>query len=256
MEVKQYSYYNKEVGFDFQNLLNDMDAAPNGSAFLLHACAHNPTGYDPSIEQWKEISQLMKHKNHIPFFDCAYQGFASGDADHDALAIRTFVDDGHNILLAQSYAKNFGLYGERVGALSVVCASAEEKDRVESQLKIIIRPMVSNPPANGARIVEQILSDDQLSKQWYGECKQMAERIIEMRHLLRSNLQDLGSQHDWSHVTDQIGMFSFTGLSPEQVAKLQSDYSIYCTGDGRFSMAGINSSNVAYIAEAVHAVTK
>ena len=135
--------------------------------------------------QWAELSQLLLRKRHVVFFDSAYQGFASGDADRDAAAVRRFVADGHQILLAQSYAKNFGLYGERIGALSVVCADAEEKARVESQLKILVRPMYSNPPVYGARLVATVLSDDALHAQWSGECKDMADRIIAMRTALR-----------------------------------------------------------------------
>ncbi len=257
MQVKQYKYYKPETrGLDIQGLLDDMKTAPDGSAFLLHACAHNPTGVDPSLEQWKEISALMKKKKHLPFLDCAYQGFASGDADKDAGAVRLFVKDGHNVILAQSYAKNFGLYNDRVGAISVVCANPEEKDRVESQLKILVRPNYSNPPAQGARIVEHILSSKTLKPQWYAECKSMADRIIKMRTLLRDTLEkDLKSPLKWKHITDQIGMFAFTGLSPVQVEKMKDVHHIYLTKDGRISMAGVTSDNVKYIAEAIHKVT-
>ena len=167
MNVKQYRYYDSNtIGLDLDGMISDIKAAPSGSVFLLHACAHNPTGIDPSIDQWKEISHAMKEKKHRAFFDCAYQGFASGNAEKDAAAIRLFVDDGHLICLAQSFAKNFGLYGERVGAFSVMCKDPEEAARVESQLNIIVRPMYSNPPTNGARIVQTILEDPLLSSQW------------------------------------------------------------------------------------------
>jgi aspartate aminotransferase len=147
---------------------------------LLHACAHNPTGVDPTQEQWKAISEACKSKNHFVFFDLAYLSFASGDPDKDAWALRYFVDQGHSIALAQSFAKNFGLYGERVGAFSLVCESAEEKKRVESQLKILVRAMYSNPPIHGARIVAEILEDEGLMNIWRGEVKGMADRIITM----------------------------------------------------------------------------
>ena len=258
MQVAQYRYYDPATrGLDLKGLLEDMDKVPDGSAFLLHACAHNPTGVDPTHAQWKEISSLMKKKKHLAFFDCAYQGFASGDADKDAGAIRLFVDDGHLVCLAQSYAKNFGLYNERVGAFSVVTKDTDECARVESQLKILVRPNYSNPPANGARIIDTILSDPVLKPQWYKECKSMADRIINMRALLRKTLEkDLGSKQSWKHVTDQIGMFAFTGLSKDQVVKLRETHHIYMTADGRISMAGVTSGNVKYIAEAIHAVTK
>lgn len=257
MQVKQYKYYNAQTrGLDLSGLLGDMENAPNKSAFLLHACAHNPTGVDPSPSEWKQISSVMKRKEHIPFFDCAYQGFASGDANKDAGAIRQFVEDGHLVCLAQSFAKNFGLYNDRVGAFSVVCASKEEAERVESQLKILVRPNYSNPPAHGARIVETILSSPTLKAQWKLECKSMADRIIEMRTLLRSELAAAGSTKEWKHITDQIGMFAFLGIDKKQVDLMRSEHHIYMTGDGRISMAGVSKQNVKYIATALHQVTK
>lgn len=256
MTVKQYKYYDpKSISVDFEGMLGDIDQAPDGSAFLLHACAHNPTGVDPTESQWREISSLMKKKGHLPFFDCAYQGFASGDADRDAWAIRLFVEEGHMICLSQSFAKNFGLYGERVGALSVVCQDADEAKRVESQLKILIRPNYSNPPSTGARIVQTVLEDPLLNPQWYAECKEMADRIISMRTALKSALEEAGSTRNWDHVTSQIGMFCFTGISPEQVEELRVKHHIYLTKDGRVSMAGVTSKNVSTIAEALHSVT-
>lgn len=158
--------------------------------------------------------------------------------------------------MLQSFAKNFGLYGERVGAFSVVCKDAEEAARVESQLKILIRPMYSNPPVHGARIVETILSDPVLSKQWYSECKAMADRILSMRSALKSALEDLGSAKNWDHITQQIGMFCYSGISPEQVDIMREKHHIYMTKDGRISMAGVTTGNVKYIAEALHEVTK
>lgn len=158
LEVKQYRYFDpKTNGLDFKGVLDDVNSAPTGSIFLLHACAHNPTGVDPSEEQWKELSALFKKRGHAILFDAAYLGFASGNADKDAFALRQFAADGHSFLMAQSFAKNFGLYGERVGTLSAVCASAEEAKRVDSQLKILIRPLYSNPPIYGARLVATIL---------------------------------------------------------------------------------------------------
>lgn len=158
LDVKKYRYLDSKTnGLDFAGLMDDVNAAPKGSIFLLHACAHNPTGVDPSLAQWQELSGLLKQKGHAILFDAAYLGFASGDANKDAAALRQFVADGHTFLMGQSFAKNFGLYGERVGTLSAVCASEEEAKRVDSQLKIIIRPTYSNPPIYGARIVETVL---------------------------------------------------------------------------------------------------
>jgi aspartate aminotransferase len=155
---------------------------------LLHACAHNPTGVDPTAEQWQELSALMKKRNLYPYFDMAYQGFASGSVDKDAFAVRLFIRDGHQIALAQSFAKNMGLYGERAGAFSLITSSKEEADRTLSQLKILIRPMYSNPPIHGARIVSTILSTPQLRSEWLSDVKGMADRIITVRATLRKNL--------------------------------------------------------------------
>lgn len=226
LEVEKYRYYNKDtIGLDFEGMVADIKGAPKGSIFLLHACAHNPTGVDPTTEQWKEISNAVKAGGHYAFFDMAYQGFASGDTNKDAFPLRHFVAEGHNPCLAQSFAKNMGLYGERVGAFSIVCADAAEKKRVDSQVKILVRPLYSNPPVHGARIASEILNDPALNKQWLGEVKGMADRIITMRALLKKELEALGSNHDWSHITSQIGMFAYTGLNPEQMDKLAKEVS-------------------------------
>jgi len=257
LDVKSYSYYDpKTCGLNFSGMMDDVNAAPEGSTFLLHSCAHNPTGVDPSEEQWREISALMLKKRHAVFFDSAYQGFASGDAERDAFAVRHFVDEGHSMLLSQSYSKNFGLYGERAGALSAVCADAEEAERVKSQLKILIRPMYSNPPIYGARLVAIILADPALKAEWEKDCKEMADRITSMRKALVSELAAAGSTRDWSHITKQIGMFCYSGLTNEEVLTIRKDRSVYMTGDGRVSMAGVTSGNVKYLAESMHAVTK
>ena len=212
MEVRRYRYYNSKTNrLDYVGLMEDLSDAPEGSVILLHACAHNPTGCDPTQEQWQTISQLIQSKSHHVFFDSAYQGFASGDAEADAYALRYFVEQGHNIVLAQSFAKNFGLYGERTGTLSVVCSTPEEKEAVLSQLKLIIRPMYSSPPVHGASIIKVVLSDEELTSEYYTNCEEMAHRIRAMRVKLVDVLKEVGSTHDWSHVTEQIGMFAFTG---------------------------------------------
>jgi aspartate aminotransferase len=254
LEVKHYKYYNKEtVGLDLKGMLEDIKAAPNKSIILLHACAHNPTGVDPTNEDWKQISDAIKEKEHFPFFDMAYQGFASGDTDRDAHAVRFFIEQGHQIALSQSFAKNMGLYGERVGA---ICADAEEKARVDSQIKIIVRPLYSNPPVHGARIAGSILADADLYQQWLKEVKGMADRINGMRAELKGLLvDDLGNKNNWDHITNQIGMFAFLGISPDQVAKLKDEHHVYLTKDGRISVAGITSQNVKHLAESLHKVT-
>jgi len=233
-----------------------MKGMPEGSCILLHACAHNPTGMDPTIEQWKEISNVAKDNNLLCFFDCAYQGFASGDARKDAAAVRMFVEDGHNIALVQSFSKNFGLYGQRIGALSVVADTPEEAKRVLSQLKVHIRPSYSNPPRHGARIVAKVLGSEVKTQEFVDQCMGMAKRIDSMRTRLRSKLEELGSNRSWEHITKQIGMFAYSGMSKEEVVALREKHHIYCTLDGRISMAGVTSKNVDYIAESIFAVTE
>ncbi|KAJ1678245.1 aspartate transaminase aat1, partial [Spiromyces aspiralis] len=258
LEVGSYRYFDRRTnGLDLAGMLEDIRALPKGSVVLLHACAHNPTGVDPTPEQWDQILAVFRERDHFAFFDMAYQGFASGDADRDAHSLRSFVAAGHPLVLAQSFAKNMGLYGERVGSFSVVCADTAEKDRVASQIKILVRPMFSNPPINGARIASEILNSPDLRAQWLGEVKGMADRIISMRDKLKNYLvNDFGSKHNWDHITNQIGMFCFTGLTPDQVQRLRNNHHVYLTNDGRVSIAGISSSNVKYLAQSIHEVTK
>mmetsp|Transcript_54074 Transcript_54074/g.73889 ORF Transcript_54074/g.73889 Transcript_54074/m.73889 type:complete len:429 (-) Transcript_54074:262-1548(-) len=257
LEVKHYNYYDQETcGLNLAGMLDDIRAAPKKSVFLLHACAHNPTGVDPTPDQWRAISDACKEMDHFVFFDFAYQGFASGDAVCDAFALRHFIDEGHLVLMSQSFSKNFGLYGERAGALSAVCADKEERDRVQSQMKILIRPMYSNPPIHGARLVSTILKDAQLRSQWEKDCLGMASRITSMRASLVESLKSQGSKKSWGHVTDQIGMFCYSGLSPDEVEAAKNEHSVYMTKDGRISMAGVTSENVEYLAYAMHEVTK
>ncbi|KAL5494895.1 AAT1 [Sanghuangporus weigelae] len=257
LEVRGYRYFDKKtVGLDFAGLKEDLQNAPERSIVLLHACAHNPTGIDPTPEQWKEISDIVKDKKLFPFFDMAYQGFASGSTARDAFAIRHFVSQGHQIALAQSFAKNMGLYGERVGAFSLITADPEEKARVDSQLKIVIRPMYSNPPLHGARIANTILSSQELYSQWEGEVKGMADRIISMRDKLYDTLTGLNTPGEWGHIKSQIGMFSFTGLTQPQTKALAEKAHIYMTSDGRISMAGLNAKNIEYFAESVSKAVK
>jgi len=257
MEMKQYRYYDKKTcGLDMAGLTEDVSKIPEGSIILLHACAHNPTGVDPRPQQWEELSQLVKKKRLYPFFDMAYQGFASGDIDRDAFPVRQFLKDGHQLCLAQSFAKNMGLYGERVGAFTIIGENPDEAKRVMSQLKILIRPMISNPPVYGARLANLILTTPELRKQWLADVKTMADRIITMRTKLRDLLAKEGSKKNWQHITDQIGMFCFTGMTEPQVERLMKEFSIYLTKDGRISVAGISSHNVGYLAKAMYEVTK
>lgn len=207
-------------------------------------------------EQWKEISKVIKSRKIFPFLDMAYQGFATGDIDRDASTLRLFIEDGHQVALAQSFAKNMGLYGERVGAFTVTCSSKEEAQKVLSQIKIIVRPTYSNPPIHGARIAALILKDPKLRAQWLKDVKGMADRIISMRTKLKDGLKREGSSRNWQHIVDQIGMFCFTGMNQEQSEKLIKQFSVYLTKDGRISVAGVTSGNVDYLAHAMHQVTK
>jgi aspartate aminotransferase len=187
-------------------------------------------------------------KKHVAFFYSAYQGFASGDAEADSKAPGYFLSQGHNVLLAQSFAKNFGLYGGQASTISIVCSNAEERSAVLSQLKLIIRPMYLRPPVHGSNIVSTVLTDPELTVECYDNFQEMASRIRAMRERLVNVLRKVGSVHDWSHVTKQIGMFAFTGMNSDMWDKLTSNHSIYLTRDGRISLAGLNDGNIKYVA--------
>ncbi|KAF4342516.1 aspartate aminotransferase [Fusarium beomiforme] len=259
--IDTYPYFHKETkGLDFEGFKQTLQSAPEGSIFVLHACAHNPTGVDPTQEQWTEIAAIMKERNHFPFFDTAYQGFASGDLVRDAWAIRYFVEQGFELVVAQSFAKNFGLYGERAGCFHAITAPAGDASntiaRIGSQLAILQRSEISNPPLYGARIVSTVLNDRDLFAEWEENLRTMSGRIISMRDTLRAKLEELQTPGTWNHITDQIGMFSFTGLSESQVMKLREEFHIYMTKNGRISMAGLNDNNVDYFAKAVDKVVR
>jgi aspartate aminotransferase len=244
LTVHTYRYYDRSTNrLDLDGMVSDLAGAPPGSIILLHACAHNPTGCDPTDSQWDELLTVIQERNHMIFFDSAYQGFASGNAEADAKALRRVMKVGSiPIMLAQSFAKNFGLYGERCGTLSVVCKDPVQRDILMSQLRCIIRPMYSSPPKHGSSIVRTVLSDPKLTEQYYEECASMAERIQSMRTRLVEALVASGSKHDWSHVTEQIGMFAYTGMSAAMCDELTKDYAIYLTRDGRISIAGMYST--------------
>uniref|UniRef100_A0A2I3GXL4 Aspartate aminotransferase n=1 Tax=Nomascus leucogenys TaxID=61853 RepID=A0A2I3GXL4_NOMLE len=236
MELQGYRLYDpKTCGFDVTGAVEDLSKIPEQNVLLLHACTHNPTAVDPRLEQWKDIATVVKKKSLFAFFDMAYQGFTSGDGDKDARAVRHFIEQGINVCLCQSYAKNTGLYGERVGAFTVVY----ETKRVESQVKISIRLMYASRPHNGAQIASTILNTPD-----------------SLRTQLVSSLKKKGSTHNWPHITAPIGMFCFTGLKPEQVEWLTKEFSIYMTKGGRISVTGVTSGNVGYLAHAIHQVTK
>lgn len=250
--VKQYAYFDKKtIGLDFAGMVADLEAAPSGSVVILHACAHNPTGIDPTPDQWKQILELCMKKDLFPFFDSAYQGFASGDLITDAAAVRLFADAGVEMLVSQSYAKNLGLYGERVGALHLIASDAENAGRSLSQLKRIARALYSNPPTTGARIVTEVVGNDDLFAEWKGEMMGMAGRIQSVREQLNKKLNELYPEKDWGFVLKQIGMFSYTGMTPAQVENMTNKHHVYMTKDGRISLAGLSSGKVDYLATAI-----
>ncbi|XP_054167410.1 aspartate aminotransferase, cytoplasmic-like [Oppia nitens] len=251
--VRTYRYWdaaNRQL--DFDGLIEDLRNAPEDSVIVLHACAHNPTGIDPTVDQWKAIADVIEEKKLFPFFDCAYQGFASGDLDKDANSVRYFVDRGFEILCAQSFAKNFGLYNERIGNLTVVLKNTTPIVNSKAQITLLIRGNYSNPPVHGSRIVAKVLNDPQLYQEWRECIKSMAGRIQDMRNQLRQNIEKLGTSGKWSHITDQIGMFSYTGLNKQQIQHLVDNYHIYLPKDGRISLSGINTQNVEYVAKAIN----
>lgn len=260
--IKTYPYFLPQTkGLDFSGMHSAIEQAPEGSIIVLHACAHNPTGVDLTKSQWTQLSQKIRAKRHFPFFDCAYQGFASGDLDNDAWAIRHFISLGFELCIAQSFAKNFGLYGERAGAFHFVTSPGPDAtntiSRIASQLAILQRSEISNPPAYGARIASTVLNDPILFSEWEENLRTMSGRIKEMRVALRYRLEELnGKPGSWKHITEQIGMFSYTGLTEAQVLKLREGPHIYMTKNGRISMAGLNTRNLDYTANAIAKVVE
>ncbi|OJK03637.1 hypothetical protein ASPACDRAFT_57024 [Aspergillus aculeatus ATCC 16872] len=261
LSLANYPYFSaKTKGLDFDGMLGALRSAPTGSVILLHACAHNPTGVDLTQDQWKEVAVVMRDRHHFPFFDCAYQGFASGDLRRDAWAVSYFIEQGFELCIAQSFAKNFGLYGQRTGAFHFVSApgaeAAANNSNIASQLAILQRSEISNPPAYGARIASRVLNDETLFAEWEEDLRTMSGRIAKMRKGLRERLEAKGTPGSWQHITDQIGMFSFTGLTESQVKILREKWHVYMTKNGRISMAGLNTNNLDYFAEAVDSVVR
>jgi len=254
LKHKDYRYFNaKTLGLDFEGFVEDLKKAPEGSVILLHACAHNPTGVDPTQEQWKILADVIKSRNQVPFFDCAYQGFATGSLERDRFAMEYFANQGFEMFIAQSYAKNFGMYGERVGCFHTVC-KPETSEAVRSQLKLVARPMYSNPPSYGARIVTTVINDPELFNEWKDNLLTMSGRINQVRDLLFKELKALNTPGTWDHILNQIGMFTYTGLSESQCDRLTNEFHVYLLKSGRISMAGINTHNVSYLAKAINAV--
>lgn len=255
-----YAYYDvKNNGLDFANLKKSVAAAPEESVILLHACCHNPTGMDLTAEEWEEVLEIIQQRKLFPLVDMAYQGFASGNTYEDIGLIRRLnelVVEGKipTYALCQSFAKNMGLYGERTGSISIITESAEHSKAIESQLKKLIRPIYSNPPIHGSRIVETIFANENLYQEWLSDLDQVVGRLNVIRDKLYQKLDK--SNYNWDHLLKQRGMFIYTGLSAEQVIELREKYSVYATEDGRFSISGVNEDNVDYLADAINQVIK
>ena len=254
--VENYPYYDAATrGVNFTGMKSFLEGLAAGSIIILHACCHNPTGADLSDAQWQEVVDVCKAKGLVPFLDMAYQGFADG-IDADAVAVRAFSASGLQFFVSSSFSKSFSLYGERVGALSVVTASKEESARVLSQVKRVIRTNYSNPPTHGGAVVAAVLSTPELRQMWEDELAGMRDRIRAMRVALVDKLKAKGVAQDFSFVVKQRGMFSYTGLTSAQVDVLRNEFGIYAVGTGRICLAALNSKNIDAVVDAIAAVLK
>ena len=250
-EVSTYRYYDSgKRGVDVDGMLADLKAAAPGTIVVLHACCHNPTGYDITPADWHRVIEVVKAGKLTPFLDLAYQGFAEGIAE-DGAVVGKFVAAGLDVFVSTSFSKSFSLYGERVGALSVVCATKEEADKVLSQLKIMIRTNYSNPPTHGGAVVAMVLDDAKLRAQWEDELAGMRTRIKAMRQKLVDGLKAAGVKQDMSFITTQVGMFSYSGLSKDQMVRLRNEFGVYGTDTGRMCVAALNEKNIGYVCESI-----
>jgi aromatic-amino-acid transaminase len=250
-EVENYAYYDAvKRGVNFEGMLASLNSAAAGTIVVLHACCHNPTGYDITASQWDQVIAVVKAKNLTAFLDMAYQGFGHGIAE-DGAVIGKFVAAGLNIFVSTSFSKSFSLYGERVGALSVVASDKEEASRVLSQLKIAIRTNYSNPPIHGGAVVAAVLNNPELRAQWEQELAEMRVRIKAMRQKLVDSLKAAGVQQDMSFITTQIGMFSYSGMTKDQMVRLRSEFGVYGTDTGRMCVAALNSKNIDYVCASI-----
>ena len=255
-KIGVYPYYSREKkGFDFDQMGEFLEKLPEKTAPILHACCHNPTGCDPTIQEWKEISLIMKERKLFPFFDCAYQGLGEG-LEKDSEAIRIFLEDGHEMLIGYSCSKNFSMYCQRVGTLFAVTENGTIRDKVGSQIKKIIRSLYSNPPAHGARIVTEVLLKEDLKRLWHKDLEQIRFRLKGMRENLTDLLQQKNRDIDFSYLNSHKGMFSFVDLTKLQVKKLIDQFAVYLLDNGRISVAGLNSKNIEYVADSITSVCK
>lgn len=253
-EVKDYAYFDAATSsLDMKGLLSSLSDVASGEVVLLHACCHNPSGVDPTTDQWLEIAELLKSRGAIPLVDFAYQGFGAG-LEEDAAGLRALVAQVDELLVCSSFSKNFGLYNERVGALTVVSKTKEIGDAVMSQLKVCARINYSNPPAHGGNIVTTILNNADLRTQWVSELNEMRDRIKSMRTSFVQGLKKAGAKQDFSFIEKQNGMFSFSGLTKDQVERLKKEYAIYIVGSGRINVAGMTESNMDELCKAIVSV--
>ncbi|XP_060565996.1 aspartate aminotransferase, cytoplasmic-like [Ruditapes philippinarum] len=253
--IVEYRYWKAETcSLDIDGMLQDLEGAPPNSVVILHAVAHNPTGVDPTPDQWETIADLCERKNMFVLMDCAYQGFSTGDLDKDAYSCRLFYKKGFEFFIAQSFSKNFGLYNERVGNLCVIAKDSESKVKVLSQLELIVRTTYSNPGNHGARVVATVLNNPALNGEWKENIRTMAGRILGMRDLLHQKLKAIGCPGNWDHIIQQKGMFSYTGLNEQQCEKLKKDYHIYIMKSGRINMCGLTPTNMDYVVNAIFTV--
>jgi aromatic-amino-acid transaminase len=255
-KVNNYPYYDAAThGVNFTGMLTALNSMPARTIVVLHACCHNPTGVDLSNEQWKQIVATVKARDLVPFLDMAYQGFGD-NIESDGSAVRMFANAGISCLVSSSFSKSFSLYGERVGALSIITASKDETAKVLSQLKRVIRTNYSNPPTHGGTIVAAVLNSPELRATWEAELGEMRDRIKLMRNLLVSKLKAAGIERDFSFVNAQRGMFSYSGLTSEQVDRLRNEFGIYAVGTGRICVAALNNKNIDYVTDAIAKVLK
>ncbi|ARF49574.1 amino acid aminotransferase [Pantoea stewartii] len=254
LEVCEYSYYDAvNHTLDFDSMLASLKAVKAGDVVLFHGCCHNPTGIDPTAEQWQQLAALSKANGWLPLFDFAYQGFARG-LEEDAAGLRLFAASHQELIVASSYSKNFGLYNERVGAITLVASDAATADTAFSQVKYTIRANYSNPPSHGAAVVATILGNDALRTIWQQELSDMRQRIQRMRQLFVNTLAEKGAQQDFSFIIKQNGMFSFSGLTKDQVIRLREEFGVYAVNSGRVNVAGMTPDNMSALCEAIVAV--
>ncbi|MBN9474177.1 MAG: aromatic amino acid aminotransferase [Bordetella sp. SCN 67-23] len=255
-DVVNYPYYDAAThGVNFAGMIAALESYPAGTVVVLHACCHNPTGVDLTADQWTKVVEVVKARQLIPFLDIAYQGFGDG-IDADATAVRQFADADLTFLISSSFSKSFSLYGERVGALSLVAADKEESGRVLSQLKRVIRTNYSNPPTHGGTVVAQVLTSPELRAEWETELGEMRERIRAMRAALVAKLKERGVARDFGFVMQQRGMFSYSGLTAAQVDRLREEHGIYAVSTGRICVAALNNRNIDAVADGIAAVLK